>query len=87
MKTDAGKKVCFVAHEDSLEQRYITIGEETTAFVEVKDGVKEGELVVLNPPFTHTKIQGLFDFEVNDHSKANEPRKTSEKQPIQPRGT
>jgi len=87
VKTDAGKKICFVARDDSLEQRFIKIGEETTALVEVKDGVKEGELVVLNPPFSHTKIEGLLDFSTDEHRKANERTKTDEKEPIEPRGT
>jgi HlyD family secretion protein len=67
VKTDKGKKVCFVAREDSIVQNFIKIGQETTAFVEVTDGVKEGDVVVLNPPFTRTSASDLYGFSLDDN--------------------
>ncbi len=81
VKTDRGKKVCFVAGDDVLEERFIKVGAETTALVEVTEGVKVGELVVLNPPFSHKNVNDLFDFGTDDHRKADPPRKFDEKQP------
>ena len=87
VKSDGRKKICFVVRDESLEERFITIGEETTEQVEVKSGVKEGELVVLDPPFTHTKIEGLLDFKVDDGRRGEEQRKSTESSPAAPRDT
>ena len=41
VRSDRGKKVCFVAHDESLERREVRIGQETTDLVEVIDGSKK----------------------------------------------
>jgi len=63
IKTVNGKKICFVAHEESLQKRQIEIGAETTSLVEVTDGLEEGEMVVLNPPFNNVNGESSADFE------------------------
>jgi len=46
-----GKQYCFVAGAFSKpERREVQIGEFNDEFIEVKNGVKEGERVLLNPP-------------------------------------
>jgi HlyD family secretion protein len=44
-----GKKVCYVAHDDTLVRRDVITGQGTTDLVEVDSGLHEGELVVVNP--------------------------------------
>ena len=45
-----GKKICYVVTDERLERRPVELGLDTTALIEITDGVQEGELVVLNPP-------------------------------------
>lgn len=44
-----GHDVCYVAHEDGLERRRVSLGEATHDLLEVAGGLEEGERVVLNP--------------------------------------
>jgi HlyD family secretion protein len=44
-----GREVCYVAHEDGLERREVTLGEGTEDLLEICKGLHEGEQVVLNP--------------------------------------
>lgn len=62
VKSDGGKKVCFVAHEENLERRVVKIGQDTTDMVEVLDGLLEGEMVALNPPGTAVQVEQLVSF-------------------------
>jgi len=66
VKSDRGKKVCFVAHDESLERREVRIGQETIDLVEVTSGLVEGELVALNPPVPLTHVEPLFNFDQID---------------------
>ena len=45
-----GKKICYVVTDERLERRPVKLGLDTTALIEITDGVQEGDLVVLNPP-------------------------------------
>jgi RND family efflux transporter MFP subunit len=46
-----GKKVCFVLDPDgSTEERVVKTGAFDDTFVEIKEGLEEGEQVLLNPP-------------------------------------
>jgi HlyD family secretion protein len=81
VKSDGGRKLCFVAHNDSIELRYIKLGKETTTMVEVTDGLKEGELVVLNPAFSHAKVNSVFDFKPDDYRKLKEPPQATDQNP------
>jgi multidrug efflux pump subunit AcrA (membrane-fusion protein) len=44
-----GDRICYVKGADGVEQRRVVLGESNDVFVEVKEGLKEGEEVVLNP--------------------------------------
>jgi HlyD family secretion protein len=63
VRTDRGKKVCYVAHEESLERREVKIGQDTADLVEVLDGLQEGELVALNPPASTEHVAPLMGFD------------------------
>ena len=63
VRTDRGKKVCYVAHEESLERREVKIGQDTADLVEVLDGLQEGELVAFNPPNTTEHVELLTSFD------------------------
>jgi HlyD family secretion protein len=63
VRTDRGKKVCYVANEESLERREVKIGQDTTDLVEVLDGLQEGELVALNPPAAAEHVELLTNFD------------------------
>jgi HlyD family secretion protein len=63
VRSDRRKKVCFVAHDESLERREVKIGGETTDLVQVVDGLAEGELVALNPPASDSHVEPLFNFD------------------------
>ena len=39
VRTDRGKKICYVAHDESLERREVKIGQDTAEMVEVLDGL------------------------------------------------
>jgi hypothetical protein len=45
-----GKQVCYVASGLKPERREVEIGEFTDEFIEIKRGLKEGEVVLLRPP-------------------------------------
>ena len=63
VKTDRGKKVCFVAHDETLERRVVKIGQDTADLVEVLDGLHEGEMVALDPPGVTTHVEQLISFD------------------------
>jgi HlyD family secretion protein len=63
IKTVNGKKICFVAHDETLQKRQIEIGQETASLVEVTGGLEEGEMVVLNPPFNAVHGETSPDFD------------------------
>jgi HlyD family secretion protein len=66
LKSERGKKFCFVVHEQTLEQRDVRIGEETTDLVEVRAGLEEGEPVALDPPYPRIHVEPLHNFgEIN----------------------
>ena len=44
-----GRRCCYVVGPSGLERRAITIGHSTPEFLEVTDGLEEGEQVVLHP--------------------------------------
>ena len=45
-----GKQVCYVAGGLKPDRREVQIGEANDEFVEIKSGLKEGEVVLLRPP-------------------------------------
>jgi HlyD family secretion protein len=46
---EGGHDVCYVARDDSLERREVKLGEGTRDYLEVTEGLNEGETVVLDP--------------------------------------
>jgi HlyD family secretion protein len=46
----AGKKVCFVQTRSGSEEREIKTGPYNDKFIQIVEGIKEGENVLLNPP-------------------------------------
>jgi HlyD family secretion protein len=59
VRSPKGHKICYVAHEESLEERPVELGQETTAMVEIKAGLTEGELVVLDPPSSDSNVDSF----------------------------
>ena len=57
VRSDRGKKICYVAQDESLERREVKIGQDTAEMVEVLDGLHEGEMVALNPPGTIVHVE------------------------------
>ena len=47
---DDGKQICYVAGAFKPERREIQVGEFTDEFIEVKNGLREGERVLLRLP-------------------------------------
>jgi multidrug efflux pump subunit AcrA (membrane-fusion protein) len=66
LKSERGKKICFVVHDETLERREVRVGEETTDLVEVQAGLEEGELVVLDPPNPRSQAEPLLGFDEPD---------------------
>ncbi len=44
------KQVCYVARRTGTETRPVTIGDFNDDFIEIRSGIKEGEMVCLRPP-------------------------------------
>jgi HlyD family secretion protein len=68
-----GKKFCYVVHEEGLERRLVELGQDTTALVEIKAGVKEGELVVLNPPSANSNVESFWKSADQTKERAAKP--------------
>jgi HlyD family secretion protein len=66
VKTDRGKKICFVARDEGLERRVVKIGQDTAEMIEVLDGLQEGELVALDPPGDTAHVEQLLSFDQTD---------------------
>ena len=50
-----GREICYVAHDDGLERREVKLGESTQDFLEISEGLREGEQVVLDP--AHSEVE------------------------------
>jgi len=72
---DNGKQICFVAGSFKVERREIEVGEYTDEFIHVKQGVKEGERVLLRLP------DGI---ETNRNGKENKPAEHQNETPAAP---
>jgi multidrug resistance efflux pump len=48
--TQKGDTIAFVSNGDEIEQRKVKVGRNNDKWVEVSDGLKEGETVLLSPP-------------------------------------
>jgi len=53
--------LCWVSTKDGVERRLLTLGTRNEQVVEVKDGVRQGELVVVNPRAVIPDARGLHE--------------------------
>ena len=72
VRSDRGKKVCYVANAEGLERRVVKIGQDTAEMVEVLDGLQEGEMVALNPPGTTAHVEQLVSFDEIEPGQAGD---------------
>jgi HlyD family secretion protein len=63
IRSDHGKKFCYLAGDDELERREVKIGHDTCDMVEVLGGLEEGDLVALDPPKSRTYVEPLLNFD------------------------
>ncbi len=84
-----GKKVCFVLKPDgSVEERVVTTGAFDDTFVQIVEGLEEGEEVLLNPPRITETGSGRESRERSKRFQSDEPgagRSTPDQQPRGPR--
>lgn len=73
IRSERGKKYCYVARGDELERRDVKIGHDTCEMVEVLGGVGEGDLVALDPPQPPTYLEPFVNFDGSGsvHSDSN----------------
>ena len=69
------KKVCFVSTDKGQQRREVEIGLFNDDFVEVKNGLVEGEQVMLNPP-RWTETEKEADQEQKDKTEQSTEQKT-----------
>lgn len=70
-----GKQVCYVAHGFKPERREVEVGEFNDEFIEVKNGLKEGERVLLRQPGSS---------ESDNVTKEKSPRENEPEKPAAP---
>ncbi|QEH33286.1 Macrolide export protein MacA [Aquisphaera giovannonii] len=46
---EEGREYCYVVHDEGLERRQVKLGEGTSDLLEISEGLREGESVVVNP--------------------------------------
>jgi len=73
-----GKQVCYVVGGLKPERREITIGEFTDEFIEIKNGLKEGDRVLLRTPDGVESDAGKPAGKEKDAKPAAKPEKTAE---------
>ena len=56
-----GEYLCWVATDDGAERRVLRVGTTNEQVVEVKDGVRQGERVVVNPRAVIPDARGLHE--------------------------
>lgn len=72
---DGNKKVVYVRNGEATERREVKIGVTNFDFAEIKDGVQEGETVLLIEP-DHPNMESAVPI----HSNTGKPAKSSKKQ-------
>jgi multidrug resistance efflux pump len=66
---ESGGHVCYVSDGGAAERRRIEVGQFNEEFIEIKNGLAEGELILLNPP------KGNVPPATDEESKRAEPGK------------
>jgi HlyD family secretion protein len=64
--SEQNRQVCFVPREEHLERREVKVGLGTTDWIEITDGLSEGDQVALNPPVWGGHPQALSGFDDSD---------------------
>lgn len=74
VETEKGS-YCWVQNEEGLQKRLVELGDSDDVFVHVKDGVLEGEQVVLNPLdlVDEAQLEELRPIDKNDKRSDSEP--------------
>jgi len=83
-----GKKVCFVATNQGTREREVKTGEFNDTYVQILEGLIEGELVLLNPPrITETKEKAANQLrdrrEQQEQQPATQEEQRSQRRPEQ----
>jgi HlyD family secretion protein len=74
---DYDRNICYVIGPSGLERREITPGRSTASLVEVTDGLKEGEQIVLNPTRMFDRSPRRTDSASRDEPETAAPRRDS----------
>jgi len=72
IRSDRGKKYCFVPHNENLERRELKLGHDTCDMVEVLGGVKEGDLVALDAPTQASYAEPFVKFDNNGSVRSDQ---------------
>ncbi len=57
VNTVKGKSTCHVRRGRATEEREVTVGEFNDAFIQIKEGLKAGELVMVRPPRANGEVE------------------------------
>jgi len=83
-----GKQVCYVVHGLKSEKREVEIGQFNEEFIEIKNGLKEGEKVLLRPPESGMPETGEQEKKPDNTDKARpEEKPAPQKIPAPPTRT
>jgi len=69
-----GKKICYVHTSSRSEEREIKVGSYNDKFVEILEGLKDGEKVLLNPPRIYDQPQQDAAAKSADNNQADQQR-------------
>lgn len=66
-----GQSLVFVKNNTNIEARLVTIGLDNNRMIHIKEGLKEGELVLLKPPLNYEDDEEALDLskEPTDHNE------------------
>ena len=70
---DAGKQFCYVMNGFSPTRREVQVGQFNDDFIEIKDGLREGDLVLLHPPETPAPGTAPEDFKQPQNEQETAP--------------
>ncbi len=78
----AGRKVCYVMNPSGPEERTVQTGVFNDTFVQIIDGLGEGEEVLLNPPQIYSELAGptIESFQGRKPPEESEPSQEQEGQ-------
>jgi HlyD family secretion protein len=56
LTVEDGHDFCYVSHDDTLERREVKLGQSTRDYLEVTEGLDEGEAIVLDPELATSPV-------------------------------